>query len=348
VEGNTTINPYFYGTYLGVTKPDEPVQRNKNQVFQADAVGAMHQLVPSHFEKMHTFRVEWQPGANGRLDWFAKTYDGSHEGWLHAFSIQDESLSSLTGAQIPNEPSSLIMNTAISSNWGFPYSFPDWCTKCYDCSNATCACSFNPGFCNMFKESEVAMYIDHVRVYQSNNHTAHVGSPHTVGCDPLEYPTREFIKGHEYRYMRDMPFSYDDKHPLKDIKNGGGACVKDSDCGGDISNKTNGYGQCLLDTYKGIFGKTNSQRQCSCNEGYTGPRCLTKAKKDDYPGAFELHSDSAIFYDLPKPKLPIVLVTGIVTLLLGMIVVLSTHVVQKQREIRSLTMSTTDKIPFLS
>eukprot|EP00970_Alexandrium_tamarense_P004858 scaffold804_cov211-Alexandrium_tamarense.AAC.1 len=44
VAGNTSLNPFFYGTYLGETKPNEPVTRNKRQAFQADAVGAMKQL----------------------------------------------------------------------------------------------------------------------------------------------------------------------------------------------------------------------------------------------------------------------------------------------------------------
>lgn len=202
--GNTTLNPYFYGTYLGLTHPGEPVQRNKNQVFQADAVGAMHQLTSSHFKRMHTFRLEWQPGPGGRLDWFTKDYkvnstfsktgDGRGQDWVRAFTIKDDSLN-LTGAHIPIEPSYLIMNTGISSTWGFPYNIPDSCPLCHDCNNATCACSFQPGFCNMMKESRVAMYIDHVRVYQTTNHSAHVGHPHSLGCDPVQYPSKEWIKG---------------------------------------------------------------------------------------------------------------------------------------------------------
>ena len=53
MHGNTSINPFFYGTYLAETKPKEPVTRTKNQAFQADAVGAAHQLTPSHFKKVH-------------------------------------------------------------------------------------------------------------------------------------------------------------------------------------------------------------------------------------------------------------------------------------------------------
>jgi len=246
VAGNTSLNPFFYGTYLGETKKNEPVTRNKNQAFQADAVGALKQLVPEHFKTPHTFRVEWQPGRGGRLDWFTKSYrkvdengtvyhiegDGKGQDWEHSLSIPDFALDAVMGSKIPEEPSYLIFNVAISSTWAFPYSLPDWCPKCYDCNDPKCTCSFNPGFCNMMKTGKVAMKIDSVRVYQSKDDSAHVGKPHTLGCDPVEFPTREFIKGYEYRYMRNPPFVYKDKHPLREVKNGGGDCVVDEDCGG--------------------------------------------------------------------------------------------------------------------
>ena len=247
--GNTSINPFFYGTYLAETKPGEPVTRTKKQAFQADAVGVVHQLVPSHFEKMHTFRLEWQPGKGGRLDWFTKGYkkhnengtyyetgDGMGKDWVPVFSIKDEVLNKTMGSQIPIEPTYLIMNTAVSSTWGFPYDVPDWCTKCYDCDDPTCSCAFYPGFCQVLRKGDVSMKIDSIRVYQSRDPTAHVGGNHSVGCDPPEYPTKEWIKGHEYRYMRNPPFSYDDLHPLRSVQRGGGECKVDNDCGASIQH----------------------------------------------------------------------------------------------------------------
>lgn len=252
VAGNTSLNPFFYGTYLGETKKNEPVSRNKNQAFQADAVGAMKQLVPEHFKTPHTFRLEWQPGRGGRLDWFTKSYktvdengtvihvegDGKGQDWEHSLHIPDSALEGIMGSKIPEEPSYIILNTAISSTWAFPYSLPDWCPKCYDCDNPKCQCSFNPGFCAMMKTGKVAMKIDAVRVYQSKDDSAHPGGPHTVGCDPVEFPTREYIKGFEYRYMRNPPFVYEDKHPLREVKNGGGECEVDADCGGGGAEQT--------------------------------------------------------------------------------------------------------------
>jgi hypothetical protein len=84
----------------------------------------------------------------------------------------------------------------------------------------------------MMKTGKVALKIDAVRVYQSRDDEAHSGQPHSVGCDPPDFPTKEYIKGYEYRYMRNPPFVFEDKHPLRKIKNGGGVCEIDEHCGG--------------------------------------------------------------------------------------------------------------------
>jgi len=350
--GNTTLNPYFYGTYLGETKPEEPVHRTKKQVFQADAVGAMHQMTPSNFQTFHTFRLEWQPGPGGRLDWFAKdhrinsTYsesgDGRGQDWVRAFTIKDESLN-ITGAQIPDEPSYLIMNTAISSTWGFPedYEKTKCETKCYDCNNATCACNFRAGFCNMMKSSRVAMYLDHVRVYQSKNNSAHVGSPHTVGCDPVHHPTKEFILGNEFRYMRDATFGADDKHSLKKkITNGGGKCTDNLDCGGVIKDGRNSTmksdrGVCEKGVFaNGFFNQNLNASRCKCNDGYTGPYCLADDKYDDEMGAWDLKNENTLFEAFTWPTIPMKLVSTIALFFIGTIVVgiMNTSIVAREIE----------------
>lgn len=421
VAGNTSLNPFFYGTYLGPTKKNEPVTRSKKQAFQADAVGAMKQLVPAHFQSPHTFRLEWQPGRGGRLDWFTKSYkkvdengtvyhtegEGKGQDWEHSLSIPDFALDAAMGSKIPEEPSYLIFNTAISSTWAFPYDVPDWCPKCYDCNDPKCTCSFNPGFCNMMKTGKVALKIDSVRVYQSKDDDAHGGGPHTVGCDPPDFPTREYIKGYEYRYMRNPPFVYDDKHPLRSVKNGGGACEVDEDCGGggaeaadvdvdwelpdgtkeDVIDLDGGGGSTVREGQNplahkqnknkvqypkerrlyngaeggggkdagadakeddgddpaagldkppvseesledggvvakvttspdrrpkgrcvaaatGLFGPPASTgRQCRCEPGYTGPRCLSTDKGDDAPGAYDLKRVTSLLADRAGPYL---------------------------------------------
>lgn len=335
MKGNTSINPFFYGTYLAETKPNEPVTRNKMQAFQADAVGVMHQLTPSHFRKPHTIRLEWQPGRGGRLDWFVKSYklndtdymegDGLGDDWLHAFSLKDESLRDLMGSQIPIEPSYLIMNTAVSSTWGFPYDVPEYCQKCYDCLDPRCACSFYPGFCRMLQSRKTAMYIDYIRIYQSKDHSAHVGAPHTLGCDPPEYPTRGWIEGNRYRYIRNPPFSYQDRKPIRDVRKGGGPCTTDNDCGGDVqsinftyasldtadssSNRAlaeviNGRGNCVFVQKSSFLIPSLGKYVCSCRDGFTGPHCLALDHVDEYPSAYKEHKMVSPFHAIYTFRIP--------------------------------------------
>ena len=360
--GNTTLNPYFYGTYLGLTKPEESVSRNKKQVFQADAIGAMYQLAASHFRRKHSFRLEWQPGPGGRLDWFTKDYrinstfsmtgDGNGNDWVHAYGIKDESLNNLTGSQIPIEPTYLIFNTGVSSTWAFPWIGGGSCPNCFDCKNATCQCRFYPGFCNMMENMKIAMKIDHIRVYQSDNDDAHVGKPHTLGCDPVEYPTKEYIQGYEYRYMRGPPFGIHDKKALKEIKNGGGLCKKNSDCGGidqpdspilsdsrreSAKDTISGRGECVQDDFPmGIFGGAVSESRCLCNEKYTGPNCLSMKKHDDQPGAYELRTQAKLFENLPKPSAPLVLVISITFLMMLLFTTASHQVIKRKKDIELL------------
>lgn len=339
--GNTSLNPFFYGTYLGETKPEEPVSRLPDQAFQADAVGAMHQLTDAHFQTMHSFRLEWQPGPGGRLDWYTKAHkkedtmdksvegDGFGEEWVKAYSIKGESIEDLMGSQIPNEPTYLIFNTAISSTWGFPYSFPPWCEKCYDCNDPKCACSFHAGFCEMM-QGNVTFEIDSVRVYQSKNHSAHVGNPHTVGCDPAEYPTREYIKGNEYKYSRMPPFNDLDLGSLKKIQTGGGQCDSDFDCGSEDSAPTNvteskssrGRGSCINEKdYKlrhyNVIKK--GETVCQCNEGFVGPHCKSLNQTDDEKGIYQIKLEQDKFHTAPKPYIP-PFITGILFCLVAMLI----------------------------
>jgi hypothetical protein len=345
LEGNTSINPFFYGTYLGVTKPGEPVTRGKKQAFQADAVGAAHQLTPAHFKKAHTFRLEWQPGPGGRIDWFTMGHhindtlsmegDGLGTDWVHVYGVLDKVVKKAMGSQIPIEPMSLVFNTAVSSTWGFPFVVPPNCVKCYDCDDPNCACSLGPGFCKMLRKRDVVMSIDSVRVYQSRDPSAHVGANHTIGCDPPEFPTRSWIKGHESNYMRNAPFSYDDKEPLRKVQRGGGGCKSDDDCGAGLNltavnesqdeetdrelkhdSGAKGHGQCVGSShFKGMYSSTDrSPFVCMCNPGYTGPHCLAQDHLDDTESAYRKMMNENLFEYVPQLRLSPFMVAVLVAL----------------------------------
>jgi len=195
----------------------------------------------------------------------------------------------------------------------------------------------------MMKRSKVAMQIDHIRVYQSKNNSAHVGKPHTVGCDPVEYPTREYIKGNEYRYMRSAPFVFDDKGPLKKkIRNGGGKCKHNSDCGGENSDTERHplesiRGECIEGEFsQGLFNPTVKGQKCKCFDGFTGPMCLAVDKHDDELGAWELRKNTSLFENLPKPALPVGLVASISCFMIFTIFFGFMHVIKNRKELKAL------------
>ena len=229
------LNPFFYGVTL--------VHHPKQMTYQADAISANLQLNKTHYVDQHIYRVEWEPpeedGTGGYIKWYT---DGDL-----IFGMSGSSLD-IMQTEIPSEPMYLLMNTAVSSSWGFPTPCPDNCDcSCYECGNPTCACAVPAGYCDNFPAH---MEIDYVRVYQAVNE-----SKHYLGCSPEHRPTDLFIKGHAKRFM-----ATGQKRVLEPIQQGGGACAKNSDCG----------------TQRGM-GSCSSVGSCVCSNNYTGPNCLTHA-----------------------------------------------------------------------
>lgn len=232
--GNITkaaLNPFFYGVTL--------IHQPASYTYQSDALSANTRLNVTHYVDQHVYRVEWEPpeedGSGGYIKWFI---DGDL-----LFGVFGKSLE-ITGAEIPSEPMYLLMNTAVSSNWGFPKPCPDGCKcSCYECGKPECACGLPQGYCNNYPAH---FEIDYVRVYQAVNE-----SKHKLGCSTRERPTDLFIKGHAQRYMAEG-----DKAPLQPVRKGGEVCTDDNDCG---SSKR---------------GTCNEKKRCDCRERFTGPTCL--------------------------------------------------------------------------
>jgi len=181
------MNMYFYGTLLDKTQKDEPAGRSIHQVYQADAVSALTSLSATHWEDFHTYRLEWMPGPEGYLAWYL---DGEM-----LYDVPASALSNVTGAQIPVEPSYVILNTAVSTTWGFPETCPAGCAcTCFDCAKPECQCGLPEGLCESLPAS---MLVDYVRIYQLEDDERHF-----LGCNHPKFPTRKFIQAHRWRYQR--------------------------------------------------------------------------------------------------------------------------------------------------
>lgn len=284
---NSSINPFFYGTYLGPTSSAEIgnstiillpfpsilliflfilAHRSQKQSYQYDAIGSLGQLTPDHFKNFHLYRLEWDPNPKtGYLRWYLDNE--------FMFGIEASSLSKYGGI-IPQEPSYIIINTAISTSWGFP-NLPTGCPSTYDCKDPKSICGFHSGFCPTLPAE---FLIDYVRVYQKegedNTGSGNSTSYQSIGCNPKAFPTKRFIQAHANRY-KDDPYK---KKILEDIKIGGGKCKSNNNCGRES---------------KCIRGK------CQCVSPWVGPHCLVPHSGNPFPDWDE--EETTLFKNFSKP-----------------------------------------------
>ena len=116
---NTSLNIAFYGTYNHFRDDTNPAEQD----YWSDAISYNRQLNESHFMKFHRYRVEWDlPDKNGtEANNYTETF-----GYIRWFlddqfilEVNGEGLNaSGTGAEISSEPMYMLLNTAISSQWG--------------------------------------------------------------------------------------------------------------------------------------------------------------------------------------------------------------------------------------
>lgn len=248
----TNLNILFYGTYNFFRDDVDP----SKQDYWSDAISYNRQLNDSHFRGKHKYRLEWdvpnkEKGTLGYLRWFL---DGNL-----ILEINGETLAKAeTGGEISSEPSSVILNTAISSQWGFDADCDGSCPcKNYDCRSPKWGdtCGFSEGFCAMMEEDKPEFKINWIRVYQDPD-----DETQKVGCSTPERPTKTFIEANADRYK--MP---EDEQPLKDITQGRGKCTPALDIDLTKSGPNNCGG-----SSRGVCTIGNV---CECKDGWTGPFC---------------------------------------------------------------------------
>lgn len=255
---NTNLNINFYGDYNHFST-DPGVQDSD---YWSDAVSYNRQLDDTHFNDYHVYRLEWDVPTDekdGYLHWFL---DGELVLAINGTGIREGG----TGSEVSTEPSYIIMNTAVSSQWGFPNTCPTNCPcKKYNCNsnNYEQRCGFSEGFCDMMtKEDASPQYkIDWVRVYQDPTK-----EEQKVGCSTPERPSRRYIEAHENLYMME-----NDEHPLKPIPAGDGECDPTAPTANSNTQSCGGEER----------GRCNKNKVCECKAGWIGPHCLASVGYDE-------------------------------------------------------------------
>jgi len=226
VDGDkTALNIGFYGSYNHFEGDPHPAKSD----YWSDAISFNRQLDESFFNSTHVYRLEWDVPTDekdGYLRWFLdgelvvslngtgirNAGTGKRENCflcLSSFPVCGVSSlwtkSSLThrafsrvGSEISTEPSYILLNTAISKEWGFPKECPMFCDCMkYDCHSNDFAyrCGFSDGFCQMMAEDNPKYKIHYVRVYQNPDLPEQ-----KVGCSTPERPTKRYIEAHEKLY----------------------------------------------------------------------------------------------------------------------------------------------------
>lgn len=246
---NTSLNILFYGAYNHFRNDVDAAKQD----YWSDAISMNRQLNESYFSEPHVYRLEWDVPTN------------ETDGYLHWF-LDDELVYAIngtglrqSGTLVSTEPSYILLNTAVSTQWGFPKECPNNCIceqDQYNCNSKRWQnqCGFSEGFCNALNSKNPPVYkIDWVRAYQNPK-----DPKQKVGCSTPERPTRKYIVAHAENYKTEY-----DEHPLRGVPVGLGTCDGVADCGGDKR------------------GRCTPGHVCECLPNWTGPHCRAAVAYDD-------------------------------------------------------------------
>eukprot|EP00542_Grammatophora_oceanica_P020398 CAMPEP_0194039022 /NCGR_PEP_ID=MMETSP0009_2-20130614/11211_1 /TAXON_ID=210454 /ORGANISM="Grammatophora oceanica, Strain CCMP 410" /LENGTH=561 /DNA_ID=CAMNT_0038681721 /DNA_START=332 /DNA_END=2017 /DNA_ORIENTATION=+ len=292
---NTSLNILFYGNYNHFRG-----DTNAKKDYWSDAISFNRQLDQSHFSKPHTYRVEWEPARPGHAGYIRWYLDNEI-----VLDIDGGALDRAgQGSEISSEPMYILLNTAISKQWGFPHQCPASCPcKKYNCQSPEWeqTCGFSEGFCDMLQDADgpPEYKIDWVRIYQDPDNEVH-----KVGCSTPERPTRRYIEAHEALYKTE-----DDLHPLRGIQRGRGVCSGDPESS-DSRQTCGGLTR----------GRCTGGHVCECHLGWTGPHCLAHQGSD--PILYDIPDKISDIGFTPPRVAPYALTGSLLALLLVFIVAL--------------------------
>ena len=96
---------YNYGFWGAPVGPEKDNSKSQMYKYQEDAISVNTFLEETHFDNQHIYRLEWQPGATGYLNWYID------DNFL--LGINGKSLQDLTGSFIPEVRLKYFCQTSV-------------------------------------------------------------------------------------------------------------------------------------------------------------------------------------------------------------------------------------------
>ncbi|TMW60340.1 hypothetical protein Poli38472_000382 [Pythium oligandrum] len=212
--------------------------------YQMDAISANWDVHVGAYTQFTTYQVEWVMGDTGYIRWMLSgnpLFEIPAESVVNRAQDAEKSNPQLT---FPEEPMYLILNVALSAQWGSKPPNPGKaCRGDGKKEKDNRICSAFPMY----------MKVDYVRLYQDRSKNSKMA----IGCDPKTHPTRQWILDHLSDFQDDLNYAID--------VDGGAPCRSDLDC--------------MIPTNRTISFQTGTcvNKRCQCSTDYwSGPRCTTE------------------------------------------------------------------------
>lgn len=213
--------------------------------YQMDALSANWGIHTGAYTSFLKYQLEWVTGEEGYIRWMLEGHPIFEIPAEAILDIGEDATRSNPNKVFPEEPMYIILNVALSQQWG---AFPP--NPGYPCRGDGTDKDVN-AICDSFP---MYMKIDYVRLYQDVSNSSSMA----IGCDPNSHPTRQFIIDNLGDYT-------DDDNTHEDV-NGGAACSSNHDCTIPWSV-----------THQFTTGYCGSNNRCQCSSQYWGgPRCTSQ------------------------------------------------------------------------
>ncbi|GAB9477710.1 Beta-glucan synthesis-associated protein skn1, partial [Globisporangium polare] len=227
--------------------------------YQMDALSANWGVHVGVYTSFLTYQLEWVTGDEGYIRWMLHGNPIFEIPAETVINVGQDEIKSNPVRTFPEEPMYMVLNVALSAQWGAVPPNP----------GKPCRGDGEDAVTNKICDSfPMYMKIDYVRVYQDTSENSNMA----VGCDPKTHPTRQWIQDYIDEYT-------DNDNQHIDV-NGGARCRTSKDC--TIPWSTQRQFQ---------TGYCNSKNVCECsNQYWGGPRCTYQLEETSSNGSVALSS----------------------------------------------------------